>query len=171
MSTPAETDPRPAEVGSGGVHPAELGDGYSRYVLAVLVVVYVLNFLDRNIITILAEDIKADLGMSDSQIGFLYGTAFAVFYAVFGIPLGRLADVWNRRSLISVGLAFWSLMTAVSGLARSFSQLAGARIGPWTMAMASGPIASITFCRRAWNSSGGKSVVNRDPPSWAKSAA
>ncbi len=129
MSTRAETDPRPAEVESGGADPAELGGGYSRYVLAVLVVVYVLNFLDRNIITILAEDIKADLGMSDSQIGFLYGTAFAVFYAVFGIPLGRLADVWNRRSLISIGLAFWSLMTAVSGLARSFSQLASARIG------------------------------------------
>ncbi len=129
MSTPAETDPRRAEVGGGGTDPAELGGGYSRYVLAVLVVVYVLNFLDRNIITILAEDIKADMGMSDSQIGFLYGTAFAVFYAVFGIPLGRLADVWNRRSLISIGLAFWSLMTAVSGLARSFSQLATARIG------------------------------------------
>ena len=75
MNTPAETDPRPTEVGSDDADPAELGGGYSRYVLAVLVVVYVLNFLDRNIITILAEDIKADLGMSDSQIGFLYGTA------------------------------------------------------------------------------------------------
>ena len=106
-----------------------LGDGTSRYLLAVLVLVYVLNFLDRQIITILAEDIKADIGMSDAEIGFLYGTAFAVFYAIFGIPLGRLADVWSRRSLIAVGLGFWSAMTAVSGLARSFGQLAAARIG------------------------------------------
>jgi len=109
--------------------PAAPSPAYSRYVLGVLVVVYVLNFLDRQIISILAEDIKADLGIDDAQIGFLYGTAFAVFYAIFGIPLGRLADVWNRRTLISMGLAFWSLMTAVSGLARTFPQLAAARIG------------------------------------------
>ena len=104
-------------------------ESYSRYVLAVLVLVYVLNFLDRQIITILAEDIKADLGISDAEIGFLYGTAFAVFYAVFGIPLGRLADVWTRRTLISFGLGFWSLMTAVSGMAKTFEQLGAARIG------------------------------------------
>jgi MFS family permease len=110
--------------------PEKKPDGrYARYVLGVLVVVYVLNFLDRQIITILAEDIKADLGMSDAQIGFLYGTAFAVFYAVFGIPLGRLADAWSRRSLIALGLAFWSAMTALSGTARSFRELAAARIG------------------------------------------
>ncbi|HEX5067156.1 MAG TPA: MFS transporter, partial [Myxococcota bacterium] len=109
--------------------PAAPSPSYSRYVLGVLVVVYVLNFLDRQIISILAEDIKADLGIDDAQIGFLYGTAFAVFYALFGIPLGRLADVWNRRTLIATGLAFWSLMTAVSGLARTFPQLAAARIG------------------------------------------
>ena len=58
---------------------------YAHFVLAVLVLVYVFNFVDRNILSILAEDIKADLGISDSEIGFLYGTAFAVFYAVFGI--------------------------------------------------------------------------------------
>ena len=65
---------------------------YSWYVLGVLFLVYVVNFLDRNIISILAQDIKADLGLGDDQLGFLYGTAFAVFYALFGIPLGRLAD-------------------------------------------------------------------------------
>jgi MFS family permease len=107
----------------------ELGDRYSRYVLFVLVLVYVLNFLDRQVITILAEDIKADLGISDAEIGFLYGTAFAVFYAIFGIPLGRLADVWTRRNLIAMGLAFWSAMTALSGLARNFGELAVARVG------------------------------------------
>lgn len=119
-----------AEAGeSRGEAPTPPSESYSRYVLAVLVVVYVLNFLDRQIISILAEDIKADLGISDAEIGFLYGTAFAVFYAVFGIPLGRLGDVWNRRALISLGLAFWSLMTAMSGMAKTFTQLAGARVG------------------------------------------
>lgn len=97
--------------------------------LFVLVLVYIFNFIDRNILSILAEDIKADLGISDSQMGFLYGTVFAVFYAVFGIPLARFADVWTRRSLISIGLSFWSVMTAASGLARSFDVLAACRIG------------------------------------------
>lgn len=106
-----------------------LGGAYANYLLGVLVLVYVINFLDRQIIAILAEDIKADLGVSDAEIGFLYGTAFAVFYAIFGIPLGRLADVWSRRSLIAIGLGFWSLMTAFSGFANNFGQLAAARIG------------------------------------------
>ena len=103
--------------------------GYANYVLAILVLVYVFNFIDRQILSILAEEIKADLGLSDADIGFLYGTAFAVFYAVFGIPLSRLADVWNRRKLISIGLFFWSFMTALSGTARSFASLATYRIG------------------------------------------
>ncbi len=105
------------------------GGLYSHYVLAVLVIVYIFNFIDRNILSILAEDIKADLGVTDSQMGFLYGTVFAVFYAVFGIPLARLADVWVRRSLIAGGLVVWSGMTALSGLARSFPVLALCRIG------------------------------------------
>lgn len=102
---------------------------YARYVLAVLVTVYALNFLDRQILAILAERIKADLRVSDAQLGYLYGTVFAVFFAVFGIPLARLADVWDRRRLIVWGLATWSAMTALSGLARTFPQLALARIG------------------------------------------
>lgn len=101
----------------------------ARYTLAVLVAVYALNFLDRQILAILAERIKADLAVSDAQLGYLYGTVFAVFYAVFAIPLGRLADVWDRRRLIAWGLVTWSGMTALSGLARSFPQLALARIG------------------------------------------
>jgi len=105
------------------------GSAYPNYVLFVLVLVYILNFVDRNILSILAEDIKMDLGATDAQMGFLYGTVFAVFYAVFGLPLARFADVWVRRSLISGGLLFWSGMTALSGLSTSFPMLAMCRMG------------------------------------------
>lgn len=102
---------------------------YSWYALSVLVIVYVLNFVDRNIISILAEDIKRDLGLGDDQIGFLYGTAFGVFYALFGIPLGKLADSWHRVRLMTVGLTVWSAFTALSGFAKNFTMLSVARIG------------------------------------------
>lgn len=102
---------------------------YSWYALSILVIVYVLNFVDRNIISILAEDIKADLGLRDDQIGFLYGTAFGVFYALFGIPLGKLADSWHRVRLMTAGLAIWSAFTALSGFAKNFTMLSVARIG------------------------------------------
>lgn len=102
---------------------------YSWYVLGVLVVVYILNFIDRQIVSILAVDIKADLHLTDADMGFLGGAAFAVFYALFGIPLGRLADNWNRVRLLSIGLALWSTMTALSGFARSQLSLSFARMG------------------------------------------
>ncbi|MYE13626.1 MAG: MFS transporter [Gammaproteobacteria bacterium] len=116
-------------VAEAAADKTEVGGGYAKYVTGVLVIVYVFNFIDRQIVTILAEEIKADLGISDAQIGFLYGTAFAVFYALFGIPLGKLADSWTRKNLISIGLGFWSLMTALSGTARSFFSLAAYRVG------------------------------------------
>src|SRR4028118_2382668 len=84
---------------------------YAWYALFVLVLVYIINFIDRQILSILVTDIKADLKVTDAQIGFLYGTAFAVFYALFGIPLGRLADSWYRGRLMAMGLALWSSMT------------------------------------------------------------
>ena len=103
--------------------------GYSWYALVILILCYLFNYVDRNILSILAEDVKRDLGLGDAQIGFLYGTAFAVFYAVFGIPFGRLADSWIRKNLIAIGLLFWSLMTALSGTARSFGVLGIYRVG------------------------------------------
>ncbi|MFN2259940.1 MAG: MFS transporter, partial [Parasphingopyxis sp.] len=124
----AETAPEPGvEV---RVEPAdEKTPAYSWYVLSILILVYILNFVDRQILSILAEDIKADLNLTDGDIGFLYGTAFGVFYALFGIPLGRLADNWHRVRLMTLGLALWSTMTALSGLAKNGMMLAGARIG------------------------------------------
>jgi MFS family permease len=109
--------------------PTEVGGSYANYVLVALVLLYVTNFIDRQIPSILAEELKRDLGISDADLGFLYGTAFAVFYAIFGIPLGKVADTWDRTKLIAIGLFFWSCMTAASGLARSFAQLAIPRIG------------------------------------------
>lgn len=102
-----------------------------KIMLFALLLVYILNFLDRQIINILAEPIKGDLGLSDTQLGLLAGPAFAVFYAVLGIPIARYADnaKTNRVWLISICLAVWSAMTAICGFAQNFLQLALARIG------------------------------------------
>jgi len=78
---------------------------YRYYVLGLLMVIYAFNFLDRQIITILAPSLKADLGLTDAQLGLLFGTAFALFYALFGIPLAKLADGWHRVKTISLGLS------------------------------------------------------------------
>lgn len=102
---------------------------YTHYVLGVLLVVYVFNFIDRQILAILAQSIKADLGLTDTQIGALSGLAFGIFYATLGIPIARLADRHSRVNIISVCLAIWSGMTALSGLAQNFWQLLVARIG------------------------------------------
>lgn len=95
----------------------------------MLFLVYVLNFIDRSILNILAQPIKDDLGLHDWQIGLLGGIAFALFYTTFGIPIARLADTHNRRNIIAVCLAVWSAMTAVCGLAQNFWQLLLARVG------------------------------------------
>ena len=100
-----------------------------RYVLGILLVVYTFNFIDRQILSILLEAIKRDLGLSDQALGFLSGFAFAAFYATLGIPMALWADRGNRRNLITVSLALWSAMTAACGLAQNFTHLLLARIG------------------------------------------
>jgi len=105
------------------------GSAARRYALGVLTVVYTFNFIDRQILAILLPAIKAEFVVDDWVLGFLTGTAFAVFYATLGMPLALLADRWNRRNLIAAAVAVWSLMTALCGLAANVTQLALARIG------------------------------------------
>lgn len=109
--------------------PEPRATSYSWYVLTVLVIVYILNFIDRQIVSILVIDIQKHFGLSNQYMGFLGGAAFAVFYALFGIPLGRLADNWGRTKLLSIGLALWSAMTVVSGFAKNGTMLGAARMG------------------------------------------
>lgn len=99
------------------------------YALAILTGVYISNIADRFVMSTLIEPIKADLHLSDSAIGFLTGTALAIFYTGMGIPLGLIADRVDRRKLIALSIAIWSLMTAACGAAQSFVQLMLARIG------------------------------------------
>ena len=114
---------------------------YSCYSLGLLTIVYAVNFIDRQILAILNEEIKADLLLSDAQMGFLYGTVFAIFYVLFGIPFGTLADTWIRRTLMAYACAFWSTATALSGLARNFLELALARIAVGVGEAGTGPCA------------------------------
>jgi MFS family permease len=102
-----------------------------RLVLGVLLVVYIFNFIDRQIVNILAEPIRRDLGLSDTQIGLMTGIAFAAFYTFLGIPIARYADrpTTNRVGLIAGALVIWSGMTALCGQAQSFLALLLARIG------------------------------------------
>jgi len=108
---------------------APVSRAYANYVLGLLFVVYIFNFIDRQILSILIEPVKQELGVSDTAMGFLTGLAFALFYTFAGIPIAHYADRGVRRTVIAVGLAAWSLMTALSGLVTSFSQLALARVG------------------------------------------
>lgn len=100
-----------------------------RYALGVLVVVYTFNFIDRQILAILLPAIKAEFLVDDWVLGFLAGSAFALFYATLGVPIALLADRWNRRNLIAIAVAIWSAMTALSGAAGNIVHLSLARIG------------------------------------------
>ena len=105
------------------------GRGYAWYVVAALTTCYTLSFIDRQILSLLVQPIKADLKASDTQVGLLGGFAFSVFYTFLGLPLGRLVDRYNRRNIIAVGVMFWSLMTAACALSRGFGGLFLARMG------------------------------------------
>jgi MFS family permease len=102
---------------------------YAWYVVVVLFLAYTSSFIDRIIMSLLVEPIKRDLGLNDTQFSLLHGFAFAIFYTLMGLPLGRLADRANRKRIISVGIFLWSLLTAVCGLAKTFTHLFLARIG------------------------------------------
>lgn len=99
------------------------------YALILLTVVYSVNFIDRQLLAILQESIKSDLGLSDSQLGLLTGFAFAAFYVTAGIPIARWADRGNRRNIIAMAVGLWSFMTALSGTVQNYLQLLLARVG------------------------------------------
>ena len=115
---------KPMAPGAAAVSPRA-----RRVTLALLTATYFFSYMDRQILAILQEDIKADLMLSDTQLGLLAGFAFALFYATLGIPVASLADRTNRRNIIAIALAIWSGATAVCGLAANYPQLLAARIG------------------------------------------
>jgi predicted MFS family arabinose efflux permease len=110
--------------GSGEISPR-----YANYVLGVLFTVYVINFIDRQVLAVFIGPIKEEFEVSDTAMGLLVGFAFALFYTFAGIPIARWADRGNRRSIIAIGLALWSAMTVACGFTRNFLQLALARVG------------------------------------------
>jgi len=99
------------------------------YTVVVLSVIYMFSFIDRQILVLLIEPVKHDLQISDTQVSLLTGLAFAVLYAVMGVPMGRAADRWSRKLVIMAGITVWSLMTIGCGFARSFWQMFIARMG------------------------------------------
>ena len=124
-ATPGTETPAPAA--ATGIQP--LPASYRRYALTVLLILYTLNFLDRQIVTILTVPIKAELQLHDWQIGAITGIAFAIFYTVLGIPIARVAERGNRPAIISIAAAVWSLFTVACGFAQNFAQMALARVG------------------------------------------
>lgn len=123
MSSEQQSAPTP------GGENEPFSPGYSNYVLGVLFIVYVFNFIDRQVLSVFIGPIKEEFGASDTQMGLLVGFAFALLYTIAGIPIARWADRGNRRTIIALGLTVWSAMTVLSGMARSFVQLALARVG------------------------------------------
>ena len=125
LTAPTGSDPISRQSEQDG-YPSS---GYAWYVVGVLTVAYIFSFIDRQILSLMVGPIQHDLGIGEKQMSLLMGFTFAVFYAFFGIPLGRLADTGSRRVIISVGVAVWSVMTAGCGLAKTFWQLAFMRMG------------------------------------------
>jgi MFS family permease len=109
--------------------PPTSTNAYGWYVVGVLIIAYTVSYVDRTILTLLVKPIRESLQISDTQLSLLHGLAFAVFYTVLGIPIARLADRYDRTRIITAGIAVWSIMTALCGLARNFWQLFFMRVG------------------------------------------
>jgi len=129
MSSSLPDPSRPPIRDAQGAGQRAVTPGQARYALFLLVIVYVFNFIDRQILAILLQPIKEEFQVSDTALGFLSGIAFAAFYTVVGIPIARWADRGVRRDIIALAVFAWSGMTALTGLAQSFAHLALARIG------------------------------------------
>ena len=130
-----------ASAARGGPAIAGFSSAYRHYVLAILTLMYVVNYLDRQILAILLQPIKNEFHVSDTMLGLLAGPTFALFYATLGIPIALAADRSNRRNIIAVSLALFSLMTVVCGLAARFWQLLLARVGTGVGEAGTGPSA------------------------------
>ena len=110
-------------------HPSSAGDGYKAYLVGLLLIIQALNLADRGALGILMQGIKADLALSDTQLGLLTGISFAIFYSTMGISIARWADRGNRRTIVSVTCALWSVGVILCGFTRTFVQLLTVRIG------------------------------------------
>jgi MFS family permease len=152
-STTVQTGPATTNTpeGPAGYPPP----AYAWYVVTVLLVLYVGSFLDRTVISLIVEPIKADLGVSDTAISLLQGLAFALFYSVLGVPLGWLADNYSRRTIVGVGAALWALMAGLCGLTQTYAQLFVARVavgvGEATLAPSAYSLISDYFPRERLN--------------------
>ena len=105
------------------------GGRYAWYVVGVLLLANVSGFVDRQILALLVVPIQRDLGLSDTRMSYLIGLPFAIFYTVMAVPIARVADAWSRRGVIAIGVTLWSIMTALCGLAGTYTRLLLARIG------------------------------------------
>jgi predicted MFS family arabinose efflux permease len=114
---------------TASLKPGELSTNYKIYALGLLVLVYISNYADRILLGILLPYIKKEFDLTDLELGFLHGTAFAIFYATLGVPIAIYADRGNRKLVIVAATATWSLMTALCGLAQNYWQLVAARVG------------------------------------------
>lgn len=119
---------------------------YAYYALVLLILANLFNYLDRHIVSILAPAIQAELLLTDAQMGFLLGTAFAVLYGVLGIPMGRIADALSRTRLMAAGLSLWSGMTAISGAATGFLSIGAARVGVGLGEATANPVSHSLLC-------------------------
>ena len=127
---PDDSEPRrTAGAATNAGDRAGFRDPYTVYAMAVLFLVYVISYVDRQVLAVLIDPIKQDIGATDGQMGILAGIAFALFYATLGMPIARYADHHSRRNVIALGVAVWSAMTAVTGFARNYFEILLARIG------------------------------------------